>query len=364
MNVHESEKLASICEKMGYTLAEKREDADLIVFNTCAIREGAEDRVFGNVGALKKLKKQKPSVIIAVCGCMTQKDSTATYMLNTFPFVDIVIGTFNLPNFEYYVNAVKEGRRQKDILSEGDIDETGSYKRTSGDNAWVNIMQGCNNFCTYCIVPYVRGREKSRQEENILNEIREIVKEGKYKKITLLGQNVNSYGKDLVPAVSFSKLLKDICAIEGDFKLWFMTSHPKDLTDDVIDTIASEDKILRDIHLPAQSGNNRILNLMNRRYTREKYLDIIHKIREKMPNARITSDFIVGFPTETEEEFEDTMSLVDEVKYDSIFAFMYSPREGTVASKMDGQVPQEVKQVRVNKLLALEKKIQKQEGKK
>lgn len=364
MNVHESEKLASICEKMGYTLAEKREDADLIVFNTCAIREGAEDRVFGNVGALKKLKKQKPSVIIAVCGCMTQKDSTATYMLNTFPFVDIVIGTFNLPNFEYYVNAVKEGRRQKDILAEGDIDEAGSYKRTSGDNAWVNIMQGCNNFCTYCIVPYVRGREKSRQEENILNEIREIVKEGKYKKITLLGQNVNSYGKDLVPAVSFSKLLKDICAIEGNFKLWFMTSHPKDLTDDVIDTIASEDKILKDIHLPAQSGNNRILNLMNRRYTREKYLDIIHKIREKMPNARITSDFIVGFPTETEEEFEDTMSLVDEVKYDSIFAFMYSPREGTVASKMDGQVPQEVKQVRVNKLLALEKKIQKQEGKK
>ena len=270
MNVHESEKLASICEKMGYELAEKREDADLIVFNTCAIREGAEDRVFGNVGALKKLKKQRPSLIIAVCGCMTQKDSSATYILNTFPFVDIVIGTFNLPNFEYYVKAVKEGRRQKEILSEGDIDETISYKRTSGDNAWVNIMQGCNNFCTYCIVPYVRGREKSRSEENILNEIRQIVSEGKYKKITLLGQNVNSYGKDLTPAVSFSKLLKDICQIEGDFKVWFMTSHPKDLTDDVIDTIASEDKILKDIHLPAQSGNNRILNLMNRRYTRSK----------------------------------------------------------------------------------------------
>lgn len=364
MNVHESEKLASICEKMGYELAEKREDADLIVFNTCAIREGAEDRVFGNVGALKKLKKQRPSLIIAVCGCMTQKDSSATYILNTFPFVDIVIGTFNLPNFEYYVKAVKEGRRQKEILSEGDIDETISYKRTSGDNAWVNIMQGCNNFCTYCIVPYVRGREKSRSEENILNEIRQIVSEGKYKKITLLGQNVNSYGKDLTPAVSFSKLLKDICQIEGDFKVWFMTSHPKDLTDDVIDTIASEDKILKDIHLPAQSGNNRILNLMNRRYTREKYLDIIHKIREKMPDCRITSDFIVGFPTETNEEFEDTMSLVKEVKYNSIFAFMYSPREGTVASKMDGQIPQEVKQVRVNKLLALEKQIQKQEGKK
>lgn len=394
MNVHESEKLASICEKMGYVLTEEREKADLIVFNTCAIREGAEDRVFGNVGALKKLKKQKPNLIVAVCGCMTQKESTANHIMRTFPFVDIVIGTFNLPNFEHYVHAVEVGRmlerqkgkkskqnnfdsvdyrkefgdnvksRQLELLQEGNIDESVPYKRSSGENAWVNIMQGCNNFCTYCIVPYVRGREKSRSKENILKEIREIVAEGKYKKITLLGQNVNSYGKDLNPAVSFAQLLKEICEIEGDFKIWFMTSHPKDLTDDVIDVVASEDKILKDIHLPAQSGNNRILQLMNRRYTREKYLDIIRKIREKMPNARITSDFIVGFPTETEEEFEDTLKLVDEVKYDSIFAFMYSPREGTVASKMDGQIPQEIKQKRVNQLLALEKKIQKEEGKK
>lgn len=363
MNVHESEKLAAICEKMGYTETDKREDADLIVFNTCAVREGAEDRVFGNVGALKKLKKQRPSLIIAVCGCMTQKESTANYILKTFPFVDIIIGTFNLPNFEYYVKAVKKGK-QLEILEDGDVDETVPYKRSSGDNAWVNIMQGCNNFCTYCIVPYVKGREKSRKEENILKEIQELLKEGKYKKITLLGQNVNSYGKDLSPAVSFSKLLRDICKLDGDFKLTFMTSHPKDLTDDVIETVATEDKILKDIHLPAQSGNNRILKLMNRKYTREKYLDIIHKIREKMPNARITSDFIVGFPTETEEEFNDTMTLVDEVKYDSIFAFMYSPREGTVAAQMDGQIPQDVKHRRVNALLNLEKKIQKQEGKK
>ena len=197
-----------------------------------------------------------------------------------------------------------------------------------------------------------------------MKEIREIVSEGKYKKITLLGQNVNSYGHDLHNGSSFSKLLKDICDIPGDFKLTFMTSHPKDLTDDVIDVIASEDKILKDIHLPAQSGNNRILKLMNRKYTREKYLDIIHKIREKIPNVRITSDFIVGFPTETEEEFQDTMSLVREVKYDSIFAFMYSPREGTVASSMEGQIPQEVKNRRVNELLNLEKEIQKETGKK
>lgn len=357
MNVHESEKLAAICEKMGYVLADKREDADLIVFNTCAIREGAEDRVFGNVGALKKLKKKKPSLIIAVCGCSTQKESTANYIMNTFPFVDIVIGTFNMPNFEAYVNAVKTGR-QLELLKEGEIDEEHSYKRTSGENAWVNIMQGCNNFCTYCIVPYVRGREKSRSEENILNEIKEIVAEGKYKKITLLGQNVNSYGKDLQPQLTFAHLLRDICKIDGDFKLTFMTSHPKDLTDELIDTMANEDKILKEIHLPAQSGNNRILSLMNRRYTREKYLSIIRKIREKMPNARITSDFIVGFPTETEEEFSDTMSLVKEVQFDGIFAFMYSPREGTVASKMDGQIPEEVKKKRVNELLALEKKIQ------
>lgn len=368
MNVHESEKIAGILEKLGYSPADKREDADIIVFNTCAIREGAEDRVLGNVGNLKKLKKKNKNLIIAVCGCMTQKERTATNLLNTFPFIDIVIGTFNLPKLGYYIEAVKKGRelesersgKQLELFDEGEIDETLPYKRTSGDNAWVNIMQGCNNFCTYCIVPYVKGREKSRKEENILKEIKDIIAEGKYKKITLLGQNVNSYGKDLVPPVSFSKLLRDICLLDGDFTVSFMTSHPKDLTDDVIDAIAEEDKIEKFIHLPAQSGNNRILKLMNRSYTREKYLDIIKKIRQKIPNCRVTSDFIVGFPTETEEEFNDTCSLVSEVKYDSIFAFKYSPREGTVASKMEGQVPEEIKSERVNKLLALEKKLQKE----
>ena len=360
MNVHESEKIAGILEKLGYQEADKRENADIIVFNTCAIREGAEDRVFGNVGNLKKLKKQKKDLIIVLCGCMTQKEATAQKMLRTFPFVDIVIGTFNLPKLGDYIEAVKKGR-QLEIWQEGEIDEVLPYKRTSGDNAWVNIMQGCNNFCTYCIVPYVRGREKSRQEANILKEIKDIIAEGKYKKITLLGQNVNSYGKDLNPPVSFAKLLKDICALEGDFKLSFMTSHPKDLTDEVIDVIASEDKIEKFIHLPAQSGNNRILQKMNRKYTREKYLSIIEKIRAKIPDCRITSDFIVGFPGETEEEFEDTYSLVKEVKFDSIFAFMFSPREGTVAAKMEDQISEKVKNERVNKLLKLEKQIQKEE---
>ncbi len=362
MNVHESEKIAGILEELGYECGQDRESADIIVFNTCAIREGAEDRVFGNVGALKKQKKKNKDLIVVVCGCMTQKEKTAKYLLNTFPFVDIVIGTFNIANLKEYIEKVKQGR-QLSLWEEGEIDETLPYKRTSGDNAWVNIMQGCNNFCTYCIVPYVRGREKSRQEEAILSEIKNIIAEGKYKKITLLGQNVNSYGKDLEKPVSFAKLLSDICALEGDFKVSFMTSHPKDITDELIDTIAREDKVEKYIHLPAQSGNNRVLNLMNRRYTREHYLEIIRKIREKIPNCRITSDYIVGFPTETEEEFMDTMSLVETVRYDSIFAFMYSPREGTVAAKMEGQIPEAVKHERVNKLLALEKRIQKEDNK-
>ena len=359
MNVHESEKIAAILENMGYQLAFSRNDADIIVFNTCAIREGAEDRVLGNVGNLKKLKKKNKDLIIAVCGCMTQKEQTAQNLLRKFPFVDIVIGTFNIPNLKHYIEAVKNGR-QFELYNEGSLDESLPYKRSDKDNAWVNIMQGCNNFCTYCIVPYVRGREKSRKEENILKEIKEIISEGKFKKITLLGQNVNSYGKDLEKPVSFARLLHDICKIEGDFKLSFMTSHPKDLTDDVIYAVRDEEKIEKYIHLPAQSGNNRILNLMNRRYTREKYLSIIEKIRKEIPNCRITSDFIVGFPSETEEEFNDTCDLVSKVKFDSIFAFMYSPREGTVASKMENQIDEKIKNERVNKLLALEKKLQRE----
>lgn len=369
MNVHESEKIAGILEKMGYVCGQNREEADIIVFNTCAVREGAEDRVFGNVGALKRQKKANKELIVVVCGCMTQKEKTAKYLMETFPFVDIVIGTFNINKLEDYILDVKLKRERKksgrkmELLEEGCLDETLPYKRTSGENAWVNIMQGCNNFCTYCIVPYVRGREKSREEKNILKEIKTIIVEKKYKKITLLGQNVNSYGKDLQPQVSFASLMRDICALDGDFTLSFMTSHPKDLTDELIETIASEPKIEKYIHLPAQSGDNRILALMNRRYTREHYLELIKKIRSRIPNVRLTSDFIVGFPSETEEEFENTLSLVQEVRYDSLFAFMYSPREGTVASKMENQIPDKVKHERVNKLLSLSKKIQKEDGK-
>ncbi len=362
MNVHESEKIAYILEEMGYKPIAKREDADVIVFNTCAIREGAEERVFGNVGALKKLKKARPELIIAVCGCMTQKEETALRFKKKFPFVDVILGTFNLHEIGAYIQKA-HSNKVFELWQEGEIDEEKGYNRTSGENAWVNIMQGCNNFCTYCIVPYVRGREKSRKVESILQEIKAIVASGKYKKITLLGQNVNSYGKDLQPQVTFTQLLRQITAVPGDFKVGFMTSHPKDLTDELILEIAQNDKLLKEIHLPAQSGNNRILKLMNRRYTREHYLSIIEKIKAHIPNVKITSDFIVGFPTETEEEFLGTMSLVETVRFDGIFAFMYSPREGTVAAKMEGQVPQEVKNARVNALLALEKKIQKEDKK-
>lgn len=359
MNVHESEKIAYILENKGYSFTPDREKADIIVFNTCAIREGAEDRFLGNVGALKRQKKANPNLLIAVCGCATQKQSTAEYIKKTFPFVDIVIGTFNLANLGTYIEEAKN-KRVFEQWQEGELDETQGYNRTSGDNAWVNIMQGCNNFCTYCIVPYVRGREKSRKPENILNEIRQIVSEGKYKKITLLGQNVNSYGKDLQPQMTFTQLLKEISKIEGDFQITFMTSHPKDITDELIEEIAYNPKMIKSLHLPAQSGNNRILKLMNRNYTREKYLQIIQKIKALVPNIVLTSDFIVGFPTETEEEFLDTLDLVRQVKFASIFAFMYSSREGTVAAKMDGQVADEIKHERVNRLLNLEKQIQKE----
>lgn len=356
LNVHESEKLAGVLQKRGFLPADKLEDADIIVFNTCAIREGAEDRVFGNVGALKKLKKEHKEKIIAVCGCMTQQKAKAEKLYQVFPFIDIIFGTSNLHKFEEFLD--KKTKRllayNEDFNLEG---ENMPFYRTSGENAWVNIMQGCNNFCTYCIVPYVRGRERSRPHEDILKEVKEAVNSG-YKLITLLGQNVNSYGKDC-GEISFAELLTKVASIDGDFKIAFMTSHPKDLTSEVIDVVANNKKLLKEIHLPVQSGSNSVLERMNRKYTVEKYLSIIEEIKTKIPDVRITTDIIVGFPGETEEDFEKTCSLIRKVKYDGIFAFMFSVREGTVAEKMDGQVPFEIKNRRVNKILELEKEIKK-----
>ncbi len=363
MNVHESEKIAGMLEDLGYSPTDKREDADIIVFNTCAIREGAEDRAFGNIGALKQLKKQDRNKIIAVCGCMTQQKQVAEKIFKTFPFVDIVVGTHNLYLLEKLIKRkLNENKRILDYMESSPVIEGIPTKRTSGDNAWINIMYGCNNFCTYCIVPYVRGREMSRKKQDILDEIKEVIDTKCYKTITLLGQNVNSYGNDSKENGNFAELINDICKLDGDFKLTFMTSHPKDLSDELIEAIKNNDKVIKEIHLPVQSGSTKILKAMNRNYTREHYLDLIKKLRDAVPDIRITTDIIVGFPGETEQDFEDTCSLVKQVKYDGIFAFMYSKRSGTIAATMPNQVDESVKNYRVNYLLNLEKEIKAQKG--
>lgn len=354
MNVHESEKIAGILRGMGYTEAQGTEDADIIVFNTCCIRENAENHAFGNIGALKKLKKQKPHLLIAVGGCMTQEKGKTEVLRKKFPFIDIMFGALNLEELESLI--VRKKNQKKKVIEvrekEGEIVEfTGAY-RTSYPNAWVNIMYGCNNFCSYCIVPYVRGRERSRKPEHILNEVRELVAEG-YKEITLLGQNVNSYGLDGTTNVTFAELLDQVASIEGNFRLRFMTSHPKDFNEDVVKVMQKHRKICRLVHLPVQSGSNEILKAMNRRYTREKYLSEIKMLREYFPEAEVTTDIIVGFPGETEEQYLETEALVKEVDYASAFTFVYSPRSGTKAAEMENQIPEEVQKDRIMRLVEL-----------
>lgn len=354
MNVHESEKIAGILRGMGYTEAQGTEDADIIVFNTCCIRENAENHAFGNIGALKKLKKQKPHLLIAVGGCMTQEKGKTEVLRKKFPFIDIMFGALNLEELEGLI--VRKKNQKKKVIEvrekEGEIVEfTGAY-RTSYPNAWVNIMYGCNNFCSYCIVPYVRGRERSRKPEHILNEVRELVAEG-YKEITLLGQNVNSYGSDGTTNVTFAELLDQVASIEGNFRLRFMTSHPKDFNEDIVKVMQKHRKICRLVHLPVQSGSNEILKAMNRRYTREKYLSEIKMLRGYFPEAEVTTDIIVGFPGETEEQYLETEALVKEVDYASAFTFVYSPRSGTKAAEMENQIPEEVQKDRIMRLVEL-----------
>ena len=354
MNVHESEKIAGILRGMGYTEAQGTEDADIIVFNTCCIRENAENHAFGNIGALKKLKKQKPHLLIAVGGCMTQEKGKTEVLRKKFPFIDIMFGALNLEELEGLI--VRKKNQKKKVIEvrekEGEIVEfTGAY-RTSYPNAWVNIMYGCNNFCSYCIVPYVRGRERSRKPEHILNEVRELVAEG-YKEITLLGQNVNYYGSDGTTNVTFAELLDQVASIEGNFRLRFMTSHPKDFNEDIVKVMQKHRKICRLVHLPVQSGSNEILKAMNRRYTREKYLSEIKMLREYFPEAEVTTDIIVGFPGETEEQYLETEALVKEVDYASAFTFVYSPRSGTKAAEMENQIPEEVQKDRIMRLVEL-----------
>ncbi len=361
MNIHESEKLCGMLEELGYKKTEDRNDADVIVFNTCCIRQGAEDRAFGNIGALKPLKKQKKDLIIAVCGCMTQQEDRVEKLKSTFPFVDIIFGTHNLYKFkEFMIKRLESKKRVIEFCTDDKLmPEQTNMVRDDKVNAYVNIIYGCNNFCSYCIVPYVRGRERSRDFNEIVEEVKDLISKG-YKSITLLGQNVNSYGNDIKDEnVNFNNLLKTLAKLDGDFSIKFMSSHPKDLSKEVIDTISENEKISKEIHLPVQSGSNKILKAMNRHYTIEHYMDIVNYIKSKIPDVRLTTDIIVGFPGETEKDFEDTLNLIRNVKYDGIFGYMYSVRTGTKAEKMENQVPFEIKNERVNKLLALEKEIQK-----
>lgn len=358
-NVADSEKIKGMLECMGYAFTEDRQSAKLVIFNTCAVREHAEDRVFGNVGALKKYKLANPDVIIALCGCMMQQKHIAKKIEESFPFVDLVFGTHvvhRLPELLYTALT-----RRKRVFELPDIDgviaEGIPVVRDSDSRAWLPIMYGCNNFCTYCVVPYVRGRERSREVSDIERDFKELVENG-YKEITLLGQNVNSYGKDLSPSVTFAKLLKRLASFDGDFRIRFMTSHPKDCTRELLEVMANCDKVAKHLHLPFQSGNNRVLKAMNRGYTREHYLSLINTAKELMGDElSVTSDVIVGFPTETRGEFEDTLSLVKEIGATSLFTFIYSKRVGTPAAEMDDPVSYDEKSKWIQELIALQEKI-------
>ncbi len=357
-NVADSEKIKGMLSQAGFDFADSPDEADFILFNTCAVREHAEDRVFGNVGALKNLKRRHPQILIALCGCMMEQEHVANRIYKSFPFVGLVFGTHSLHHFpELLYNSLVNGNR---IFERGNDDnmlyEGIPVKRDGSFKGWLPIMYGCNNFCTYCIVPYVRGRERSREMNVILSDAQQMIKSG-YKDITLLGQNVNSYGKNLNGGVNFARLLQEIDNIDGDYWLRFMTSHPKDCSKELIDTIAGGRHISRHLHLPFQSGSDRILKQMNRHYDRKKYLETIAYAKEKIEGLSLTSDIIVGFPGETYEDFKETLSLVREVEFTSLFTFIYSPRVGTPAAKMDDPVPYEEKSKWFRELLDVQEEI-------
>lgn len=374
LNENDSEKLCGMIEEMGYTKTDKPEDANLAVINTCCVRENAEDRLFGKLGELKKIK-ENTGVIISIGGCMMQEKHITDKIKESYPFVDILFGTHTLHKFpEDLYNAIEQKSKQEDILDiDGEVYEGLPIKRDSNIKASVTIMNGCNNFCSFCIVPYVRGRERSRQPKDIINEVMDLAKQG-YKEITLLGQNVNSYLREEkhknIPfeeykgVNSFATLLRAINKIDGIERIRFVSPHPKDFTDDVIDAIAECNKVCKLIHLPLQSGNTEILKIMNRRYTKEQFLNLVEKMKEKIPNLTLSTDIIVGFPGETDEQFEDTLDVVRKVKFEQVYMFIYSRRVGTPGDKMPNQVPDEDKHRRFNKLKALyESQIQEQNQK-
>ena len=351
MNEHDSEKIKTLLNTMGFKEIDREEDADLAIINTCSVRHSAEDKVIGHIGRLKHIKKKNKDLKVAVCGCMMQRKESRDDLLNTFNHVDIVFGTNNIYRLP---QLILESDDKKNAVV--DIDESYTnfdnqiYSRTTGNSAYVNIVYGCNNFCTYCIVPYTRGREVSRSPEDILDEIKNLVADG-VNEVTLLGQNVNSYGKNLEEKITFADLLRMVHEVEGIERIHFTTSHPKDMSDDLIACYRDLPKLANYLHLPVQSGSNRVLKMMNRHYTREDYFTLIDKVRAVRPDISLSTDIMVGFPGETEEDFEDTLDLVKRVKYDNAFTFIYSRREGTRADKMEDQVPKDVKDARFQRLL-------------
>ncbi len=352
MNEHDSEKISGMLESIGYAETDDEKSADLVIFNTCLIRENAELRVFGKLGEVKGLKRKNPDMLVAVCGCMMQRQEIREKVLKSFSFVDMIFGTntiHELPALIY--NAEINKRKSVDIVDNSElIYEDMPKLRKFKFKALVNITYGCNNFCTYCVVPYVRGREKSRKPDEIIQEIKALAEDG-CKEVTLLGQNVNSYGSNLENKFTFAGLLREINKIDGIERIRFMTSHPKDLTDDLIKTIKECDKVCNHVHLPVQAGSNKVLSRMNRKYTKEHYLNLVEKLKAAVPDIAITTDIIAGFPGETEEDFEETIDVVKKVEYDSAFTFLYSVREGTKAATMEDQIPDEIKHKRFDKLL-------------
>lgn len=349
-NLADSEKMAGILEAMGYKEVESEFQADVIVINTCAVRENAENRVFGELGRIKGLKQQNPDLLLAICGCMPQEENVVARILEKYPHVDIIFGTHNIYKLgEYIYDAYLSKERVVEVFSkEGEIVEGLPAKRDHQARAWVNIMYGCDEFCTYCIVPYTRGKERSRLPEDIINEVEELARQG-YQEVTLLGQNVNAYGKDLNINYTFANLLDDLNKINIP-RIRFTTSHPRDLDDATIEVMAKRGNIMPHLHLPVQSGSNSVLKKMNRKYTREMYLEKIKKLKELIPDIAITTDIIVGFPTETDEDFKETLDLVKEVGFEGAFTFIFSPREGTPAAKYEDNVSMEVKKSRLQEL--------------
>ncbi len=349
MNVHDGEEIAARLETLGFTVTDTIEDADIVILNTCAIRENAHDKLYGFLGRCKHEKeKNNPNLIIGICGCMAQEENVVEELIKKHPYVDIVFGTHNIHELQDLILEKNKKQNIQVYSCEGKVYENIPYKRDSKIKAWVNIQYGCDKFCTYCIVPYTRGKQRSRKSIEILKEV-QLLKEQGYKEITLLGQNVNAYGKDLENELSFGELLQQVSDI-GIERVRFVTSHPWDFTDEMINAIASRENIMPYIHLPLQSGSSRILKLMGRRYTKEEYIELYDKIRNTVPNCSITTDIIVGFPNETDEDFKETLEVVNHCKYDSAFTFIYSPREGTPAAKMEDPITMETKEQRLHKL--------------